>query len=118
MFATGAWPMPNFAFTNRSYILAITARKLTTGGMNATKRTNNWKAIGATSGESVNGANTSGGNITAITTNIATIATETATEMMTGTATEPASQIVPEKRNGAPRMNPDAPFLLRNEKQN
>src|SRR5260370_33958066 len=103
--------MPNFAVTNRSYNLAITARKLTTGGMNATKRTNNWKAIGATSGESVNGANTSGGNVTAITTNIATIATEAATEMVTGRATEPAAHSVPENGNGRQRMHPDARLL-------
>src|SRR5260370_38739239 len=98
MFATGAWPMPNFAFTNRSYILAITARKLTTGGMNATKRTNNWKAIGATSGESVNGANTSGGENTPVTTKIPTIAPENPTEMMTGGAAERTPHVVPQKQ--------------------
>src|SRR5258708_30265476 len=112
MFATGAWPMPNFAFTNRSYILAITARKLTTGGMNATKRTNNWKAIGATSGESVNGANTSGGNITPITTKNPTIAPENPTGVKTWAGAETAPQNVPQKTNRRPPTQPDPPLPL------
>src|SRR5260370_22030417 len=111
MTPTGAWPTPSSDFINRSYISGTTAHKRVTGGMSATKRTNNWKAIGAMSGESVNGANTNGGSTTAITMVIATIATETATEMMTGTATEPASQIVPEKRNGGAPNESGRPVL-------
>ncbi len=87
MIATGARRMPNFVFINRLCISAITARKPRTGGMNATKRMNNWSVIAATSGEPANGASMNGGNITAITTNIATIATGTVIEIETGTET-------------------------------
>src|SRR5258708_4315627 len=87
----------------RSNILGTTAPKHVTGGMNATKRMNNWSAINATSGESVRGASTNGGNTTAITTVIATTATEAAIEMVTGTATDSSPQFTREKRNGAPR---------------
>ncbi len=50
---------------------------------------NDWSAIAARSGESANGANMNGGNITAITMNTATIATGTMTEIATGIATNP-----------------------------
>jgi len=55
--------------------------------MSATKRMNNWSATAATSGESANGASMNGGNIAAITTNIATIATGTVIEIETGIET-------------------------------
>ena len=76
-----------FGFINRLCISAITARKLHTGGMSATKRMNNWSVIAATSGERANGASMNGGAIAAITTNIATIATGTVIEIETGTET-------------------------------
>jgi hypothetical protein len=79
--------MPNFAFINRLCILATTARKPRTGGMNATKRMKNWNVIAATSGEHTNGASMNGGNITAITTKIASIETGTVIEIETGTET-------------------------------
>src|SRR5260370_19476229 len=83
----------------RSNILGTTARKHVTGGMNATKRMNNWSAISATSGESVRGASTNGGNTTAITKVIATTPTKTAIDMVTRTPTDPPPQITQDKWN-------------------
>ena len=89
--------IPNGGCMKRSNILGTTAPKHVTGGMNATKRMNNWSAFSATSGESVRGGSMNGGNTTAITTVIATTATETAIEMVTGTATDPPPQFTREK---------------------
>src|SRR5258708_22924948 len=100
----------------RSNILGTTAPKHVTGGMNATKRMNNWSAISATSGESVRGASTNGGNTTAVTTVIDTSAAEAAVEMGAGTATGSSAPIDPEKRNPGPRATGARPlrFAMKN----
>src|SRR6266851_4848447 len=101
--ATGARPTAIGACMNRSRASATTARRRVTGGMNTTKRMNNWSAIAATSGESAHGANMNGGNTTAITTVIATIAT--------ATAISARQEFGKEEKSGAPAAA-SAPLLF------
>src|SRR5216684_1619792 len=103
--ATAARRMLNSVFINRSSFSDTTARRQRTGGTNATRRTKNWSAVAAASGESVNGANMNGGSTAAITMVIVTIATETAIEIVTATttATKPRQQFARRKtERGAP----------------
>src|SRR5258707_11378396 len=98
MIAAGARRTTNAAIINRSRILAITARRLRTGGMNATKLTNNWSATAAASGMNTSagrGENRNGASTIATMTGAGTIATGMAIEIVTENATEPSAQFGP-----------------------